>query len=130
MGDKTFSKGAIVSADLTIGDAGAARDFYRAVVGWNADEMPMKDGEASYSDYIMEDADGNWAGGVCHHRGTNLGIPPQWIVYINVADIGASVQRCIELGGAVVKESKNGSGEYNYAIIRDPFGAVLGLTNV
>ncbi|SEL79739.1 VOC family protein [Parapedobacter koreensis] len=129
METKTISKGAIVSADLTVADAEAARDFYQAVIGWSVDEMPMKDGAESYSDYIMKDADGNWAGGVCHHRGTNVGIPPQWIVYINVTDVEASVKRCIELGGTVIKESKDESGKYNYAIISDPFGAVLGLTS-
>lgn len=129
METKTTNRGAIVSADLTVADAGAARDFYKAVVGWSIDEMPMKDGEEHYSDYILKDSEGNWAGGVCHHRGTNVGIPPQWIVYINVADVGASVKRCIELGGAVVKESKDESGKYSYAIIRDPFGAILGLTS-
>lgn len=130
MESKTFSKGCIISADLTVDDAGPVRDFYRDVIGWNVEEMPMKDGAETYSDYIMKNADGNWVGGVCHHRGTNIGIPPQWITYINVPDVGVSVQRCIELGGAVVKESRNDSGQYNYAIIRDPFGAVIGLTSM
>ncbi|HWV72926.1 MAG TPA: VOC family protein [Pseudosphingobacterium sp.] len=128
MEKKTLSKGTIVSADLTVEDAENIRDFYKAVIGWDVEEMPLKDGIEQYSDYIMKDADGNWAGGVCHHRGVNAGIPPQWIVYINVENIGASIQQCIELGGSVVKESKDSVGKYHYAIIRDPSGAVLGLT--
>ena len=130
MESKTFSKGAIISADLTVEHAEGIRDFYQAVVGWGVEEMPMKEGDEPYSDYVMKDAEGNWAGGICHHRGTNLGIPPQWIAYINVDNIEASIQRCLELGGAVVKESKDDTGKYQYAIIRDPVGAVLGLTSV
>lgn len=130
MESKKFSKGAIVSADLTIENAEGVRDFYQAVIGWGVEEMLMKDGDEQYSDYVMKDAGGNWAGGICHHRGANLGIPPQWITYINVEDIEASIQRCVELGGFVVKSSKDQTGKYHYAIIRDPAGAVLGLTSV
>ncbi len=40
------------------------------------------------------------------------------------------MQRCLDLGGTVVKESRNPAGECQYVIIRDPAGAVLGLTSV
>lgn len=130
METKKISKGAIISADLTVENAERIRDFYQAVIGWSVEEMPLKDGDEAYSDYVMKDADGNWVGGVCHHRGANKGIPPQWIVYITVQDIAASMQRCLDLGGTVVKESRNQAGECQYVIIRDPAGAVLGLTSV
>lgn len=127
---KKFSKGSIVSADLTVENADGIRDFYQSVVGWGVEEMAMEDGDETYTDYVMKDADGDWVGGVCHHRGANQGIPPQWIVYFNVQDIATSMQRCLDLGGTVVKESRNQAGECQYVIIRDPAGAVLGLTSV
>src|SRR5690554_405622 len=130
MEHQSFNNGAIVSADLTVERTEEIRDFYQNVIGWTLEDMAMKDDDGSYNDYVMKDAEGKWVGGVCHHRGSNIGIPPQWITYVNVGDIGASVQRCIDLGGAVVKESKNKAGDWQYAIIRDPAGAVLGLTRM
>lgn len=130
MESSTFSKGGIVSADITTERADGLRDFYQSVMGWTVEDMPMSDEDGSYSDYVMKDANGNWVGGVCHRRGPNLGIPPQWITYVNVEDVGSSVRRCVELGGAVVKESKDKEGKWQYAIISDPSGAFIGLTSV
>ncbi len=126
---KKFAVGAIISADLTVPNADEVRDFYKQVIGWESEDMPMQDADGTYADYVMKDADGNWMGGVCHARGANLGLPPQWMVYINVADIEASVQRCLDLGGRVVKESRGDDGKLHYAVIQDPAGAHLALTH-
>jgi predicted enzyme related to lactoylglutathione lyase len=39
-----------------------------------------------------------------------MGIPPEWIVYINVKDIKDSVNKCKDLGGAIIKEVFAASG--------------------
>jgi predicted enzyme related to lactoylglutathione lyase len=126
----TFKKGQIISVDLTVEGAEKIRDFYSAVVGWQVENMPMKDGDDAYSDYVLKDESGGWVGGVCHHRGANKGIPSQWIVYVNVANIADSVKKCLELGGKVIRESKDKNGNYQYAMIQDPTGAILGLTSM
>lgn len=120
--------GSIISTDLTIENADTLRDFYREVIGWGIEEMPMKDEDGTYADYIMKDSEGNWAAGVCHSRGSNRGLPPQWIVYINVADVAASMNKCTELGGTVLRESRLADGTLQYALIQDPQGAVLAIT--
>ncbi|MFC3199579.1 VOC family protein [Parapedobacter deserti] len=125
---KKYSVGAIVSADLTVPDASELKDFYAQVIGWTTEELSMGN-DPSYVDYVMKDAEGNWMGGVCHARGANLGIPPQWIVYINVADIKDSVEKCIQLGGKVIKEAFDNKGNYTYAMLQDPMGAILAVTH-
>jgi predicted enzyme related to lactoylglutathione lyase len=130
MEKKTYAKGCIVSADLTIDDAANLRDFYAAVTGWQIDNMPMKDEGGSYEDFIMKDENGSWAAGVCHRRGVNADLPPQWIVYVNVPDIEQSVVQCKALGGTVLKEARTKEGALHYAIFQDPGGALLGLTKV
>lgn len=125
---KKYRVGTIVSADLTVANAGELKDFYSAVIGWIPEPFKMKDEAGSYDDYVMKDSDENWIGGVCHARGANSDIPPQWIVYINVADIQTSIDKCIELGGSVLKESRNANGQLQYAMIKDPYGAVLAVT--
>ena len=62
--------------DLTVPDAPAVRDFYGAVVGWTASEVPM-DG---YSDFCMRTPSGKTVAGVCHERGSNAGLPAQWLL--------------------------------------------------
>ena len=126
---KRYPIGAIVSADLTIPNASALKDFYIQVIGWTAEDLTMDD-EEPYADYVMTDAGGNWAGGVCHARRVNSNIPPVWMVYINVASIKESVEKCKELGGKVIKEAFDGNGNYIYAMLEDPNGAVLAVTHV
>jgi predicted enzyme related to lactoylglutathione lyase len=130
MSDKKYSIGTIISADITTPNAPELRDFYQQVIGWQSEEMNLKDENGEYSDYIMKDVDGNWVGGVCYKRGDNKDFPPQWIVYVNVEDVSKSVEKCKELGGKILKEQKNDDGVYSYALIEDPVGAILALTKV
>ena len=68
--------GAIGWADLTVENAEQVRDFYRVVVGWKVTELSMGD----YNDYCMNTPTGRkTVAGVCHARGTNADLPPQWL---------------------------------------------------
>lgn len=125
---KKYNIGAIISADLTTPQAGSLKDFYKEVIGWESEEMQLKDGDETYSDYVMKDDQGNWVGGVCHARGANKDIPPVWMVYVNVADISESIRKCKELGGKIIKESRNKEGVLQYAMIQDPAGAIMAIT--
>ena len=109
--------------DLTVENAEQVRDFYSAVVGWKTEPLSMGD----YDDYVMLSPD-EQAGiaGVCHARGVNARIPPQWMIYINVEDLDASVARVTELGGKIV-DGPRALGEGRFCVIRDPAGAVCGL---
>ncbi|QEC53569.1 hypothetical protein EDD80_1205 [Anseongella ginsenosidimutans] len=128
MEQKKNSIGSIISVDITVDNPEDLKTFYQEVIGWEAEGLQMKDESGAYEDYVMKDPQGNWIGGICHNRGVNKGIPPQWIVYINVADIGQSIEKCQKLGGEVIKTSKNRDGSLQYAMIKDPRGAVLAIT--
>ncbi len=109
--------------DLTVEDADSIRDFYAEVVGWKATPLSMGD----YSDYVMGTADGTPVSGVCHARGTNAGLPSQWLMYVNVADIEASRSACEARGGKLQTPVKNMEGHGAYCVIQDPAGAVMAL---
>lgn len=128
MNENTMKIGAIVSADLTIPNASEIRDFYTQVIGWESEDVSLNDDNGTYSDYVMKDKAGNWVGGVCHARGVNIGIPPQWIIYVTVADVAASLKCCAELGGKVLKVVRGKGDIIQYAFIQDPAGAVMALT--
>ena len=116
--------GVIGWTDLTVADAGALRDFYAAVVGWKPASVEMR----GYDDYNMNaPGSGVTVAGICHARGPNARIPPQWLIYINVADIETSARRCRELGGTILVEPRDLGHHGRFCVIQDPAGAVAAL---
>lgn len=119
--------GCISWLNLTVANASASRDFYKAVVGWAVQNVEMADNRESYADYNMLSDDGNPAGRICHARGGNLGLPPIWMLHLPVGDLSESLREVREGGGKIIKEIKSVDGGYSYAAIQDPVGAVLAL---
>lgn len=114
--------GTMAWLDLSVDDAGAARDFYASVVGWTAEPTPM-DG---YDDWTMAGADGEAAAGICYARGENAGLPPVWIPYFAVTDLDAAVSAATDAGGTVVAGPQRDGGS-GYAVLRDPAGATFAV---
>lgn len=122
MSESNHAAGAISWTDLTVGDADKIREFYERVVGWSASPVEMGD----YSDFNMLAEDGTPVAGICHARGENAGLPPQWLIYITVDDLDQRVASCKELGGSVIQGPRQvGSGRC--AVICDPAGACVAL---
>ena len=116
--------GSIAWTDLTIENAQEVRDFYARVVGWEASPVDMGD----YSDFNMSSpGNGEVRAGICHSRGGNAGLPTQWMNYVIVADVDASCELCVELGGRVLAGPKEMGGYGRYSVIEDPAGAVMAL---
>jgi predicted enzyme related to lactoylglutathione lyase len=114
--------GSIIWQDLTVKDASGVRDFYGEVVGWQFDDHDM----GEYADYNVQREDGEVIAGICHARDANANIPPAWLLYVTVADVEASANRCLELGGKVL-DGPRLMGESKFCIIQDPAGAILAL---
>lgn len=109
--------------DLTVEDAPAIRDFYSKVVGWKPEEVQM----GEYSDFNMTMPEsGDPAAGICHARGDNAGLPPQWLIYITVANIDKSADACKENGGKVIAGPRS-MGDAKLCVIEDPNGSVAAL---
>ncbi len=116
--------GSIAWTDLTVENAEEVRDFYAAVAGWKPSPVEM----GGYADFNMTAPEsGEPKAGVCHARGANADLPPQWLIYIVVADVEASAERCRELGGKVLAAPKDMGGQGRYCVIQDPAGAVCAL---
>ncbi|WP_411278860.1 VOC family protein [Gemmatimonas sp.] len=123
MSDTPAPLGRISWADLTVPDATQLQEFYAKVTGWTA--MPLGMGE--YDDYLMLGADGAPQAGVCHARGANSGIPPQWIVYITVSGLEGKLRDVDALGGKIIMSIRSMGETGRYAMIEDPAGAVCAL---
>ncbi len=124
MGESASSReGEILWVDLTVPDAEGVRAFYASVVGWRSEPVDM----GGYSDFNMiAGGSGQVVSGICHARGPNAGLPAQWLLYIGVDDLDASIQRCAALGGQVVAGPTGVDGS-RVCVIRDPAGAAVAL---
>ena len=115
--------GAIGWIDLTVGNAEEVRAFYQEVIGWKSSEVDM----GNYKDYCMiGPEDETIYTGICHARGKNEGMPAQWLIYINVANLDASLEKCIAKGGKTISPIRL-MGKNRMVIIQDPAGAVAAL---
>lgn len=116
--------GTIAWQDLTVNNAEDVRDFYAEVVGWKPNPVNMGD----YDDFSMapEGADQPSAG-ICHAKGDNKNLPPQWLIYIYVENLNTSMTAVEAKGGKLLTEVKSYGGSSKYVIIEDPAGAVCAL---
>lgn len=110
--------------DLTVPNAGNIRDFYSAVVGWKPQPVEM----GGYEDFSMTTpGSGTTVTGICHARGSNAGLPAQWLMYISVADLDESIRQCVEKGGKVIDPERSMGDMGRFCVIQDPAGAVCAL---
>ena len=115
--------GTIVWTDITVNDAEQLRDFYQQVVGWQSSGVPVGD----YEDYSMTSPETEeFSVGICHAKGPNQGMPPQWLIYILVQNLDNSIEACKRMGGKVIAGPRE-VGADRFCVIQDPAGAVAGL---
>ena len=120
---KPTNIGRIEWFDLTVEDASHLRNFYKSVVGWTSSDVPM----GSYDDFNMNvPGTQDTVAGVCHARGMNRNLPTQWLIYVRVASVEESAEKCTKLGGKVLDGPRRMGGS-NFCVIQDPAGAVMAL---
>lgn len=115
--------GTIGWQDLTVANADEIREFYEKVVGWQSSPVDM----GEYSDFNMiAPGSGDATAGVCHARGSNADLPPQWLIYFVVENVEKSAGQCQSQGGSVLIPVRPLAGG-RFCVIRDPAGAVCAL---
>jgi predicted enzyme related to lactoylglutathione lyase len=57
-------------------------------------------------------------------------LPLQWMPHIQVADVAASAQRALDLGGTALMHAKDADGKSQWAVLLDPNGAAFGIIPV
>ncbi|HLV46814.1 MAG TPA: VOC family protein [Flavobacterium sp.] len=122
-----FNHGTINWRDISVPDAKDLKDFYQKITNWNIDEIPMKDDDGDYADYLMKSEDGIPVAGICNQRGTNQDIPSGWIMYISVENVQEAVEKAVDLGAEIIKKQIHKDGSTYYAILKDPSGNLFGL---
>ena len=116
--------GQFVWYELMTGDVPAALEFYKAVVGWEAQTFPDP-----AMDYTLFRIPGEAAavGGAMTLQPIHeeQGIPPNWTGYIEVDDVDLVCADIVMLGGAVRRQPDEIPGVGRFAVAADPQGAVF-----
>ncbi|HZV72750.1 MAG TPA: VOC family protein [Conexibacter sp.] len=122
MGERTqYAPGTFSWADLSTTDQDAARAFYGALFGWEADDMPVGEGVV-YS--MMRVGDRQVAAISPQPQAQReAGVPPLWNSYVTVASADDAAARAQELGAAVPAPPFDVMDVGRMAVIRDPQGA-------
>jgi predicted enzyme related to lactoylglutathione lyase len=109
--------------ELHTTDQPAAKNFYDAIFGWEADDMPMGPGDF-YTMFKLQDRVAA-AGCTLRPEERSMGVPPHWMIYISVDDADAAAAKAQQLGGTVLAPAFDVMDAGRMAVVQDPTGAVF-----
>ena len=110
-------------SELWTTDITAAESFYEALVGYRLEVVDLPEGE-TYN--LLKQGDLIRAGVV---RIPWKDVKPNWLPYVGVNDITATIARTKALGGKVLIDPDPKIRDDSVAVIADPSGAVLAIQN-
>lgn len=114
-------RGAVIWNELNTTDRQGAADFYRTVLGIEAEAMEGAEG------YYALNVRGRTVGGMQSLPAElPAGTPPHWLTYFAVADTNGTVARVANLGGAVLEPPFDMIAG-RMAVVKDPQGATFAL---
>jgi predicted enzyme related to lactoylglutathione lyase len=124
MGERTqYTPGTFCWTDLSTTDQDAAKAFYAALFGWEAEDLPVGDGAV----YSMMRVDGKDVAAISAQQPQQreAGIPPTWNSYVSVESADAAAQRAGELGATVHAPPFDVLDSGRMSVIQDPQGAIF-----
>jgi len=104
--------------DLLTRDMQGAADFYRALVGYTVQTV---DTEGDHAYHVLQ-KNGKASGGVVKLPWQE--VEPNWLPYLKVDDLGATMGQAEKLGGLVIVRLED------IAVLADPGGGVFGIQMV
>lgn len=122
MADRFDTHGDFSWCELLTRDVDASKKFYKELLGWTMEDVPMEDGS-----YTILRVDGQPVGGI-------MKMPPQvppeapahWGTYVTVNDVDSVAQKAQELGGRILVPPTD-SPDARFCVFEDPQGAVLSV---
>ncbi len=122
MGERSeYTPGTFCWSELATSDQAAAKTFYAGLLGWEADDRPVGDGEY----YSMQILGGKPVAAIAPQpqQQRDVGVPPLWNSYVSVEDADAAAERAKELGATVHAPAFDVMTVGRMAVIQDPQGA-------
>lgn len=114
--------GGVLSADIAVPEHERTVRFYARVLGTG--EAPLW-GERDLMNNL-----GMPIIGLGERSGEYADLPLQWMPHIQVADVGASVQRALARGASVLMQARDDAGRSQWAVLLDPGEAAFGIIPV
>ena len=96
-------------------DQDKAKAFYKDVLGWAIQDMPMQDG-SSYSSIVVGETPIGGFSPMPEETGA-------WTIFVTVPDVDAAVTRAEAWGGTVLAPAMDMPGVGRMATLADPQGA-------
>jgi len=117
--------GAFCWVELGTTDATAAKAFYGGLFGWTPEDMPMAPGQT----YTMLKLAGLELGAMytLTEEMRRQGVPPNWMLYVNVGSVDEMIAKVAAAGGEVVTGPFDVADAGRMAVLRDPQGAVVSI---
>jgi len=113
--------GGILSADIAVPEHAREMRFYSRVLTTGSDPL--------WRDDLMNNR-GMPIIGLGARSADVADLPLQWMPHIQVADVAASVERALGLGGSELMHGKDEDGKSQWAVLLDPNGAAFGIIPV
>ncbi len=110
-----------VHVELMTPDLAKAKAFYGALFDWDLEDMHG----GSYTMVGVGEHEYGVGGGMMALPSPE--VPPKWLAYVSVADVGAATKKATSLGATVLKDVSKVEGYGSFSIVQDPTGAVFGL---
>jgi uncharacterized protein len=120
MAESKWSNGMFVWRELMTDDVEGARRFYGDLLGWSWKGEDM--GPAGT--YWLASSAGQQVGGMMQ-KPPGVPMPSAWSSYVLVDDVDAATQRCTAAGGRVLRAPDDIPKVGRFAVLADPWGAVL-----
>jgi len=114
-------EGAIHWVELHSTDITADVAWLKASFGFSTSEMSMPQG-GTY--FLLNDGDTQIGGAM---QGMNPEAPSHWLVWVNVSDVDACIERVKNHGGRSFNEPMDMPGVGRMAVVADNAGAVFGV---
>jgi len=122
MGERAqYHAGTFSWTDLTTPDQPAAKGFYEALFGWEAEDMPAGEGVV----YSMMRLDGQYVAAISPQpeQQREAGVPPMWNSYLTVESADAALERARALGADVHSPAFDVFEAGRMGVVQDPQGA-------
>ncbi len=108
--------------ELVTSNVPTAKKFYASLLGWKT--KPFGKG-LDYAIIVKGKTDKNGMGGMM--KCPRPGMPAQWIPYVLVDNVDATVKKAVKLRGKICRPPFDIPSVGRIAILSDPQGATIGI---
>ena len=122
MADKFDTHGDFSWCELLTKDVEASKKFYKELIGWTMEDVPMENGS-----YTILKANGQSVGGIIKMPPrVPAEAPPHWGTYLTVDNVDAVAQKAQQLGAKILVPPTD-VPDARFCVFEDPQGAVLSV---